>query len=209
MGIPGRHALLERVRIQGPQGRNPLSVEGARGRVGVCVVRVERRADRGDARAGLRHPERRRRSHPASSTAFHRLPNAVRATIRRARRFSGSTRCSYRPIAIRTHCTPMRSTPDMVTLKHACRREPRPPEAHGVRDGAAAHRRSHARGTHRARISLNQLWKLPQPRKLDRVARARPQVTAWRRHPNAHPLSRRPSAGRATGWCRRILTSRA
>ena len=108
VGAAGRHEVLEGVFVQRPQGRDALPVADAQGPLGVCVVRVERRADRRRAGVGVRH--RQHRGHRRRQAPQHPVgvANAARATTRAAPRCSASTRCSCRPIAIRTRCTPSR-----------------------------------------------------------------------------------------------------
>ena len=139
--------------------------------LGVCVVRVERRADR------------RRRLHrrPASPNIAEVAPGKRHSipSVAECRSCHDSARTEilgFNALQLSTdrdpqalHAEPL--SPDMVTLAHARRREPDRAAAYGLRDRAAAHRRGNPAGANGARLSVDQLRQLPQPGQLDRVGR--------------------------------------
>ena len=170
--LPGRHDVLEGVRVRRAQGRDAHDLEGDSRRAGSFATYVwnddadRRRARargraspdvaRGGARAGATHPGRRR---------LPRLPR-----LGAARRSSASTRCSSRTTAIRTRRTPSRCTPAMVTLRDARGRRTGSPRR--GRTSVAAPPRIRARDpadARGARLPVGQLRRLPQPREPHRV----------------------------------------
>ena len=109
--LPGRHEVVEGVRVRRPQGGDAVPVEDRRRREWVFASYVWN-ADGTEPRWRPRRPAAAwRRSRPASRTASRRSPSAVRATSRIARSCWASTRCSCPRIAIRMRFTANRSSP--------------------------------------------------------------------------------------------------